>query len=122
MVSKTNIDSGIIARTFSLVFFFCLFTINSIAQNTTKIPLPTNLEQGYPRIYITNSEKKDLQKTIKKEAWAKEVLEGLHDKVDNHVERHVSDAEWMVSRLQMYWKTKATNVYVNGVDYSHADG
>ena len=22
----------------------------------------------------------------------------------------------------MYWKTKATNVYVNGIHYSHADG
>ncbi|WP_291787864.1 six-hairpin glycosidase [Maribacter sp.] len=122
MVTRTNIYLGIITRTFSVVVFFCLFTINIFAQNASKIPLPENLEQGYPRIYITNSEKKDLQKTIKKEAWAKEVLEGLHDKVDNHVERHVSDSEWMVSRLQMYWKTKATNVYVNGVDYSHADG
>ena len=80
MVTRTNINSGIITRTFSFVVFFCLFTINMFAQNTSEIPLPENLEQGYPRIYITNSEKKDLQKTIKKEAWAKEVLEGLHDK------------------------------------------
>ncbi|WFO15940.1 hypothetical protein M601_019920 [Cellulophaga baltica 4] len=63
-----------------------------------------------------------MQKTIKKEAWAKEVLSGIHKRIDTHVERHVDDPEWMVSRLQMYWKTKATNVYVNGVDYSHADG
>ncbi|WP_209435192.1 heparinase II/III family protein [Maribacter forsetii] len=94
----------------------------SYAQENTKIPLPTNLEQGYPRLYITNSEKKELQKTINKETWAKDVLAGLHDKVDAHVERHVSDPEWMVSRLQMHWKTKATNIYVNGVNFSHADG
>ncbi|PQV48991.1 hypothetical protein CLV33_104198 [Jejuia pallidilutea] len=92
------------------------------AQETDKIPLPENLEQGYPRIYITQSEKKSLEKTIKKEAWAKDVLSGIHKRIDAHVERHITDPEWMVSRLMMYWKTKATNVYVNGIYYSHADG
>ncbi|MCG9792852.1 hypothetical protein [Flavobacterium algicola] len=87
-----------------------------------QIPLPQNLEQGYPRIYITQKGKKDLQKTIKQEAWAQEVLKGLHKYVDKHVERHVTDKEWIVSRLQMFWKTKATNIYVNGINYSHADG
>lgn len=87
-----------------------------------QIPLPKNLESGYPRIYTTSAGKKELKKTIKKEAWAQEVLEGIHKRVDGHVERHVTDPEWMVSRLMMYWKTKATNVYVEGIYYSHADG
>ncbi|VXB01632.1 heparinase II/III family protein [Maribacter litoralis] len=116
MAIKLNIKPYLLTS----IFFSITFILS--AQDNSKIPLPTNLEQGYPRLYITNSEKKDLQKTIKKEAWAKDVLLGLHEKVDEHVERHVSDPEWMVSRLQMYWKTKSTNVYVNGVDYSHADG
>lgn len=92
------------------------------AQETAKIPLPTNLEEGYPRLYITESGKKDLEKTIKNESWAKDVLKGIHNRIDAHVIRHVDDPEWMVSRLQMYWKTKSTNVYVNGINYSHADG
>ncbi|MBJ2175955.1 hypothetical protein JBL43_16995 [Aureibaculum sp. A20] len=87
-----------------------------------QIPLPENLEQGYPRLYITQSEKKDLEKTIKKEPWAKAVLQGIHERIDKHVERHVADPEWMVSRLQMYWKTKATTIYIDGINYSHADG
>lgn len=101
-----------------------VYLIGSYAQAQIEgtIPLPQNLEQGYPRLFITQEGKKDLQKTIKKETWAQEVLKDLHKEVDEHVERHVTDSEWMVSRLQMYWKTKATNVYVNGVDYSHADG
>ena len=122
MLTRNSRISIIVIRTFTLVVGFCLFTTYISAQNSGDIPLPKNLEQGYPRLYITNSEKKDLQKTIKKEAWAKDVLAGLHDEVDEHVERHVKDPEWMVSRLQMYWKTKATNVYINGQDYSHADG
>lgn len=87
-----------------------------------QIPLPENQEQGYPRLYITQDGKKELKKTIKKETWAKEVLSGIHKRIDEHVERHVSDKEWMVSRLQMYWKTKSTNIYINGINYSHADG
>lgn len=103
----------------ALVIFFS----NTIsAQNSAKIPLPKNLEDGYPRMYITSSGKKDLQKTIKKETWAQGVLDGIHNRIDEHVKRHETDAEWMVSRLQMYWKTKSTNVYINGINYSHADG
>ena len=114
----------IAARTFILVTSLCFFTGYLSAQNTetAKIPLPENLKQGYPRLYITDSEKKGLLKTIQKEAWAKDVLKGIHERIDVHVERHVTDPEWMVSRLQMYWKTKSTKVYVNGIYYSHADG
>ncbi|CDF78746.1 heparinase [Formosa agariphila KMM 3901] len=99
----------------------CVCTTMS-GQNQDKIPLPSQLEQGYPRIYISQSEKKDLQKNIKKEDWAAEVLSGLHNRIDTHVKRHETDPEWMVSRLQMYWKTKSTNVYIDGINYSHADG
>ncbi|WP_208021449.1 hypothetical protein [Flavicella sediminum] len=100
-----------------------LFLANFLGTGVSaQIPLPENQEQGYPRLNITQAGKKDLKKTIKKETWAQEVLAGIHKKIDVHVNRHVSDKEWMVSRLQMYWKTKSTNIYVNGINYSHADG
>jgi hypothetical protein len=73
-------------------------------------------------MYITQSEKASLVKTIEEESWAKDVLAGIHQRIDKYVERHVTDPEWMPSRLQMYWKTKCTNVYINGIYYSHADG
>ncbi|MCH6258684.1 hypothetical protein MLD52_19145 [Puniceicoccaceae bacterium K14] len=94
----------------------------TFGKTETTIPLPKNQEQGYPRLHVTETGKKDLENTIKEEPWARGILDRIHERVDVHVERHVEDPEWMVSRLQMYWKTKATNVYVNGVDYSHADG
>jgi len=110
------------SKKYYLLLLIVFYGVVAIAQNTEKIPLPTHLEQGYPRLYITQSEKKSLEKTIKKEQWAQEVLGGIHNRIDKHVERHVTDPEWMVSRLMMYWKTKATNVYINGIYYSHADG
>ncbi|MDO7171597.1 six-hairpin glycosidase [Mariniflexile sp. AS56] len=97
-----------------------LISLGSLSHS--QIPLPNNLEQGYPRIYITQDEKKELQKTIKKETWAQDVLKGIHNRIDAYVEQHVKDQKWMVSRLQMHWKTKAANVYVDGINYSHADG
>lgn len=105
-----------------VVLLLCLIGFFAKAQTESPIPLPEHQEQGYPRLYITQEGKKALQKTIKKEAWAQEVLAGIHKRIDAYVERHVDDPEWIVSRLQMYWKTKSTNIYVNGINYSHADG
>lgn len=104
-----------------IIIFVCLGSLVQ-AQNVIKIPLPKNLEQGYPRLYISQDQKRKLENTIQEEEWAKDVLTGIHDRVDEHVERHVNDPKWMVSRLQMHWKSKATNIYINGVYYSHADG
>ena len=92
------------------------------AQKVDKIPIPKNLEQGYPRLFIRHSEKSNLKKTIQQEDWAKDVIAGIHEKVDKYVNRHINDSTWIVSRLQMYWNTKCTNVYINGPVYSHADG
>jgi len=103
-----------------LVFISVISLVN--AQENNIIPLPQDLEQAYPRVYITQDEKGALEQTIENEEWAQEVLAGIHQRIDKYVEQHVTDPEWMPSRLQMYWKTKATNVYVNGIYYSHADG
>lgn len=104
-----------------IIIYICLGNW-TFSQEMKKIPLPKNLEQDYPRLYITQDEKNALEKTIQQEDWARNVLEGIHQRIDEHVKRHVDDPEWMVSRLQMYWKTKATNIYVNGINYAYADG
>lgn len=105
------------------IFIIVLSLASGIkAQESTKIPLPENLPQGYPRIYLTEEGKAELEKNINTEDWARQVLAGIHTRIDKHVKRHEKDPEWMVSRLQMYWKTKAANVYIKGVYYSHADG
>lgn len=103
-------------------FIYISILIFYAAGMAAQIPLPKHLPEGYPRLYLTQAEKSDLKTTIQQEDWAQDVLQGIHQRIDEYVARHVNDPEWMVSRLQMYWKTKATNVYVNGVHYSHADG
>ncbi len=78
-----------------------------------------NLPQGHPR-YLTDSKgKAETQQLIKKEAWAKEVFDKLKQRTDTYTDR---GAEWLTSRLQMYWKTHATEVYIKGEYYDHAGG
>lgn len=89
---------------------------------SAQIPLPSQLEQTRPRFLTTDAKKPDLQKQIENEQWAQDVLRGIQSRIDRHVIRHETDPEWMVSRLMMYWKSKATQVYINGGVYAGADG
>lgn len=93
-----------------------------IFVNAQNIPLPQNLPQGHPRLLTIPENKPVLQKQIEDETWAKEVMEGILNRIDPYVEKTLSEPDWLLSRLMMYWKSKATNVYIKGGVYSHADG
>ncbi|MNK15560.1 Heparinase II/III-like protein [compost metagenome] len=106
-------------RKIGLVLVALLISGSLYSQN---IPLPVNLPQGHPRLLTTQAEKPALQKKIQEEAWAKEVLEGILKRIDPYVEKTQQQPDWLLSRLMMYWKSKATNVYINGGVYAKADG
>lgn len=81
--------------------------------------LPADLPQDHPR-YLTDSKgKAETQQLIKKESWAKDVFHKLKQRTDTYADR---GADWLTSRLQMYWKTHATEVYIKGEYYDHAGG
>ncbi|MFI3301951.1 MAG: hypothetical protein SNH35_06535 [Rikenellaceae bacterium] len=92
------------------------------AQTYEKIPIPTGLHEGYPRIYVTDDQKADLVKLIATESWAKGVKDGIHKRIDKYVDQHVSDPTWLPSRLFMHWKSMNSNIYIKGGVYSHSDG
>lgn len=48
--------------------------------------------------------------------------ETLKARVQPYVERHRSDPQWIVSRLQMYWQGRHTQVFVKNGYYDHAAG
>ena len=99
-----------------LLIFICNLTYGQ------QIPLPSNLPQGHPRLLTTPDNKPVLQKQIKEEVWAKDVMQGIQDRINPYVEKTQKESDWLLSRLMMYWKSKATQVYINGGVYSHADG
>ena len=71
---------------------------------------------GHPRYFTTESGKKETLNLIKKEKWAKDVFDGLIEKYSS------KGPEWLSSRLQMYWDTHSTDVYIKGEYYDHAGG
>jgi hypothetical protein len=87
-----------------------------------QIPLPTNLPQEHPRLLTTPKNKSMLQKRIKKENWAKEVMQGIRDRLDPYIKRTQEEPDWLFSRLMMYWKSHADQVYINGGIYARAEG
>ena len=74
---------------------------------------------GHPRYFTTESGKKETLNLIKKEKWAKDVFDGLTSRVEKYSSK---GPEWLSSRLQMYWNTHSTDVYIKGEYYDHAGG
>lgn len=87
-----------------------------------QIPLPAQLPQGHPRLMTGPDGKPAVEKLIREEKWAGEVLTGIKKRIDPYTDRLQTEPEWLVSRLQMYWKGCWTDVYVKGEVFDHAGG
>lgn len=80
------------------------------------------IAREYPGIYISNREKQDLLERIENSKRAATFLTELEHHLEPYVERHKNNPEWIVSRLQMYWKFKYKKIWVKGMDFSHGEG
>ena len=88
-----------------IVLWICLLVTSVLyAQETS---LSVKLSQGHPRYLTDSNGKVETQKLIKEEPWAQEVFEKLKQRTDRYADR---GPEWLTSRLQMYWKTHATEI------------
>ena len=96
-----------------------LFFLNIHGQ---EIPLPEKCRRSHPRVLTTPEGKKETWKLIKKEAWAQDVFNKLKERTDVYTRRTESQPDWLLSRLAMYWKSHATEVYVKGEVFDHAGG
>jgi len=76
-----------------------------------------------PRLVAGAEQGRDaLAQRIAKDSARARQLAALKARVQPYVDRHRSEPDWVVSRLQMYWQSHATNVYVKSGFYDHADG
>ncbi|MCF2443252.1 heparinase II/III-family protein [Dyadobacter sp. CY345] len=88
-------------------FGFSLVLIHLVLYAQAQIKLPTNFSTVHPRIHDKLTEKSLLK---------------YKADVDPYVEKSQTDSTWMLSRLQMYWKTKSTDVFIKSGVYDHAEG
>jgi len=103
-----------------VITFLTLFTSNLLFSQ--QIPLPINLSKEHPRLLTTSKGKAALKQKIEKEKWAKEVKEGLVLRIDPYLKKAKEQPDWLLSRLMMYWKSHANQVYINGGLYARAKG
>lgn len=86
------------------------------------IPLPANMPQEHPRVLTTSKGKEETWKLIKNEAWAERVFSKLKERTDVYTHHTEIQPDWLFSRLAMYWKSHATDVYIKGETFDHAGG
>ena len=123
MISASYNESGKSVHTMIYKISFAIALLALVATTYAQdIPLPTDLPQERPRLLTRPEHKPVLLQQIREEAWAADVLDGLMRRIDPYVAKTQEAPDWLYSRLMMYWKSKATNVYINGGVYSHADG
>ncbi len=84
-----------------------------------QVRLPKEMSQDHPRYLTTPRGKTELRNLMKKEPWAQEVYDKIRARVDYYTDK---GPEWLTSRLMMYWKSHATDVYIKGEAFDHAGG
>lgn len=78
---------------------------------------------GQPSALSTDSNgKSETLNLIEKEDWAKNVFEKLKRRTDLYANLTDAQPDWLLSRLAMYWKSHATDVYIKGETFDHAGG
>lgn len=79
-------------------------------------------QETHPRIYVFQKQKSVFLERADRSDKVTAILAESRSRVGPYIDRHQTEPEWILSRLQMYWKTKYTRVYVNGMDFSHGEG
>lgn len=77
---------------------------------------------NHPRIYVSNEAKSDFLNTLENVRWKKSLVEKKKKNLEKYLAFVEKDPTWLVSRLQMNWKTKHDKVYLKGGDFSHSEG
>ncbi|WP_162628059.1 heparinase II/III domain-containing protein [Arcticibacterium luteifluviistationis] len=104
-----------------LLLFLC---VSLFVQQTAfaQFAFPETIERNHPRLISPQVNKDDIRQKLKDSPEVKESYEAIKAKISKYVAQFKTDPEWLSSRLQMHWKTHATEIYVDGEFYSHASG
>jgi len=102
-----------------ILFLSHVALANLLAQ--ADIPIPNLSIHPHPRV-LAGTTRRDLENLLTKEAWAKTIFERTVKQIEPYIKRHQTEPNWIVSRLQMYWNTKHTQVYIRGGTFDHAEG
>jgi hypothetical protein len=94
------------------LLFVSIFIISACSSNS----------EDHPRIYVSDEIKADFLESANNIEWKKQLIETKKANLDKYIEICKKDPEWLVSRLQMNWKTRHSKVYLRGGKFSHSEG
>lgn len=97
---------------------FVALGADSFSQDRIAIP---ELGSDYPRMVKGAECRREVGALLETESGQK-AMSGLVARVYPFVLRHEKEPEWIVSRLQMYWDSHATDIYVKGEELDHVSG
>jgi hypothetical protein len=103
-------------------YLFTIFILTSLSTHAQEIKLPSTFSQVHPRLMLNKADKDKINTAIRTGEAAQKAFTQLKASIDPYVTRHQTDSTWIVSRLQLYWKTKSTEVFIKGGVYDHAEG
>ncbi|GAB5552969.1 MAG: heparinase II/III family protein [Saprospiraceae bacterium] len=76
----------------------------------------------HPRIYISNEAKAEFLQSVEQVAWKENIINNKKKNLEKYLKLCANDPNWLVSRLQMNWKTKHSKVFLKGGKFSHSEG
>ncbi|WP_297089391.1 heparinase II/III family protein [uncultured Draconibacterium sp.] len=103
---------------FYIVILFLLPGQVSYAQ----FVFPEKIEREHPRLISSSVSKEKILQQIDSCATVKRDYEKIKSSISKYVQQYKSDPEWLSSRFQMYWRSHATDVFVDSKYYSHSTG
>ncbi len=83
---------------------------------------PDSIERAHPRMLAPHLNRDNILGVIENSEEIKSDYRAFKNRIIKYVDQYKKDPEWLSSRLQMYWKSHATDVFVDGEFYSHATG
>lgn len=92
--------------------------LGASAEGRIEIPA---LKREYPRMIDGAATRASIGELLGTEAGSA-AMQGIRDRIEPYAERHAADPEWIVSRLQMYWHSHATDIFVDGETLDHVSG
>ncbi|MCM4150335.1 hypothetical protein DHD05_01925 [Arenibacter sp. N53] len=83
---------------------------------------PDSIERAHPRMLVPHLNKDNILQKIENSEEIKSAYTAFKSGLIKYVDQYKKNPEWLSSRFQMYWKSHATDVFVEGELYSHATG
>ena len=105
-----------------LSLLICLLFSGILQAQEVKIAFQQQLPNSHPRYLTDSNSKSETLNLIEKEDWAKDVFEKLKKRTDLYANLTDAQPDWLLSRLAMYWKSHATDVYIKGETFDQAGG